>query len=79
MLALNHAASRLLLLPYCFPLRRFGAGKQELRKREPTEVLNYEGSNGAGEGIRTLDPNLGNFDKRLFQASREYANLRFIQ
>ena len=34
---------------------------------------------GAGEEIRTLDPNLGNFDERLFQTFREYAILRFIQ
>ncbi len=57
--ALNYAAKRLLLLPYCFPASIIGAGKQKSRKRCSRKTLIFQRNNGAGEGIRTLDPNLG--------------------
>jgi hypothetical protein len=44
-----------VLLPYCFPESRRNLSK--LASAAQAYVLIEE--NGAGEGIRTLDPNLG--------------------
>ena len=53
------ATKRYQLLPPCFPGREGEAGKQISRRRDPHILLNSYGKTGAGEGIRTLDPNLG--------------------
>ena len=56
------AAKRHQLLPPCLPDEKNRAGKQISRRREPHNMLILFRKTGAGEGIRTLDPNLG---KRL--------------
>jgi hypothetical protein len=38
----------------------------------------FAAKTGAGEGIRTLDPNLGNFDEQLLHAFQGHAMIRFI-
>ena len=45
------------LLPSCFPALE--AGKQKTTPKDPTRQLNSLKKIGAGEGIRTLDPDLG--------------------
>ena len=48
------------LLPLCFPDGERGAGKHISRHSEMHILLILQGTIGAGEGIRTLDPDLGN-------------------
>ncbi len=48
-----------LLLTSCLPEENRLTGKQITRRRALHRVLNLFRKNGAGEGIRTLDPNLG--------------------
>ena len=55
----GHATKRRIVLPPCFPGTARGAGKQLPRLRDPHNIFIFIGENGAGEGIRTLDPNLG--------------------
>ncbi len=55
----NSAAKREYLLPPCFPEMENRAGKQIPHADDPSKLLVLFGKNGAGEGIRTLDPNLG--------------------
>ena len=59
MQTLNHATKRVQLLPPCFPGKENQAGKQILRLRRFSKYIISQGKTGAGEGIRTLDPNLG--------------------
>jgi hypothetical protein len=47
------------VLPPCFPEGFSGAGKQISRARDLRKLFNLFIKTGAGEGIRTLDPNLG--------------------
>jgi hypothetical protein len=54
-----YATKRCQLLPPCFPDGERRAGKQVSRRRDLYILLNLQAKNGAGEGIRTLDPNLG--------------------
>ncbi len=56
----NDATKCCQLLPPCFPDAECGAGKQILRRRALHNLLNLLGKTGAGEAIRTPDPNLGN-------------------
>ena len=55
----GYAMKRRIVLPPCFPGTACGAGKQFSRRRDPLNIFIFTGENGAGEGIRTLDPNLG--------------------
>ena len=52
--------TRWQLLPPCFPDAECGAGKQISRRRDLHNLLSLFRKTGAGEEIRTLDPNLGN-------------------
>ena len=52
-------AKRHQVLPPCFPKGFAGAGKQISRTRDLYKLFNLFSNSGAGEGIRTLDPNLG--------------------
>jgi hypothetical protein len=54
-----HPTKRFQLLTLCFPDTECGAGMQIPHCRDLRSILNLLGKNGAGEGIRTLDPNLG--------------------
>jgi hypothetical protein len=45
--------------PYASPVLELGAGKQELASEGHFKHLISLSKSGAGEGIRTLDPNLG--------------------
>jgi hypothetical protein len=55
--------SRLLFAPVCFPPASPAfaseAGKQKTTPRDRSDSLIYLKKIGAGEGIRTLDPDLG--------------------
>ncbi len=62
------ATKRFQLLPPCLPDGECGAGKQISRHRDLNNLLNLFGKTGAGEGIRTLDPNLGNGSVRRIRA-----------
>ena len=53
------ATKRRQLLPPCFPGKRIRAGKQISLTRDLHKLFSFNGKTGAGEGIRTLDPNLG--------------------
>ena len=53
------ATKRRQLLTPCLPGARVGAGKQISHDRDLHNMLNLFVKIGAGEGIRTLDPNLG--------------------
>ena len=55
----SYATERRFVLPPCFPAKRNRAGKQISRVRDPLNLFSFLGKTGAGEGIRTLDPNLG--------------------
>jgi hypothetical protein len=50
---------RRIVLPPCFPGIVNGAGKQDPRPRDLLNMFIFIKETGAGEGIRTLDPNLG--------------------
>jgi hypothetical protein len=45
--------------PHASPARQAGAGKQKTPRRAFLNPLDFQKKTGAGEGIRTLDPNLG--------------------
>ena len=64
----------------CFPLlpqlSRGGGGEAKNGPEGPFQVPDFPKEFGAGEGIRTLDPNLGNFGLFLRQASPLYENTR---
>ena len=60
----GHATKRRIVLPPCFPGTARGAGKQILRPCDPLNIFIFMEENGAGEGIRTLDPNLGKVSDR---------------
>jgi len=53
------ATLRFLLLPPCSPVSRTWAGKQKTAPKDRYEPLISLIKSGAGEGIRTLDPDLG--------------------
>lgn len=53
------AASRHSLLPPCFPSLRVRGGKQKTTPKDRSDSLIRLKKIGAGEGIRTLDPDLG--------------------
>ena len=55
----NYATKRRFMLPHCFPEVIRQPGKQVERLRDPPNIFNLFEDNGAGEGIRTLDPDLG--------------------
>ena len=55
----NYATNRRFLLPPCFPEVIRQPGKQVERLRDPPNTFNLFEENGAGEAIRTPDPNLG--------------------
>ena len=55
----SYAMKRRIVLPPCFPGTARGAGKQIPRLGVPLNIFIFLEENGAGEGIRTLDPNLG--------------------
>jgi hypothetical protein len=55
----THATKRRFVLPPCFPETGNRAGKQISRARDPLNLFSFMKKTGAGEGIRTLDPNLG--------------------
>jgi hypothetical protein len=44
---------------WCFPVSQTGAGKQKTVVNDRSKPLISLNKFGAGEGIRTLDPNLG--------------------
>ena len=54
-----YATKRRQLLTPCLPVRENEAGKQIFCEGNFRYALNFNGKTGAGEGIRTLDPNLG--------------------
>jgi hypothetical protein len=47
------------LLPPASPRRPTGPGKQKTPRRAPSNCFIFLRKTGAGEAIRTLDPNLG--------------------
>jgi len=54
------ATFRFWLLPPCFPgFRELRMGKQKMAPKDPSKQLICWKKIGAGEGIRTLDPDLG--------------------
>ena len=55
----GHATKRRFVLPPCFPGAARRAGKQIPHPPDPLNIFIFKEENGAGEGIRTLDPNLG--------------------
>jgi hypothetical protein len=55
----NDAFSCFPLLPPASPLAQMMPGKQKTPRRAPANYLIFLRLSGAGEGIRTLDPNLG--------------------
>jgi hypothetical protein len=55
----SHAMKRQIVLPPCFPGAASRAGKQVPRTRDLLNIFIFIEETGAGEGIRTLDPNLG--------------------
>jgi hypothetical protein len=57
----EHARLRFLVLPPCSPALVPTAGKQKRSRRATLNHLKSLREFGAGEGIRTLDPNLGKF------------------
>ena len=56
----RHAGICFLVLPRASPLCDEGPGKQRVPRGTPSKTLKSLLIFGAGEGIRTLDPNLGN-------------------
>ena len=54
----------------CFPGERNRSGKQISRARDTLNLFSFLGKTGAGEGIRTLDPNLGMRTLRPRQTGR---------
>jgi hypothetical protein len=58
--------------PYASPVLELGAGKQELASEGHFKHLISLSKSGAGEGIRTLDPNLGKVELDSFP-SRQWA------
>ena len=60
----GYAMKRRIVLPPCFPGTADGAGKQILRPHDLLNMFIFMEENGAGEGIRTLDPNLGKVSDR---------------
>ena len=46
-------------VPHASPALTCGAGKRQTAPKDRSKSLIYLRKNGAGEGIRTLDPNLG--------------------
>ena len=63
----SYAMKRRIVLPPCFPGTADGAGKQIVRPPDLLNMYIFIEENGAGEGIRTLDPNLGNRPEALFR------------
>ena len=55
----NRARLRILLLPPCFPHANPMPEKQKAPRRALLKQLRSLSQTGAGEEIRTLDPNLG--------------------
>ncbi len=53
------ATSCFLLLPPASPVFVLGPGKQKTAPKDRSNKLISLEKSGAGEGIRTLDPNLG--------------------
>jgi hypothetical protein len=53
---LRHASC---CFPHASPDSETGAGKQKTAPKDRSKLLIYLENSGAGEGIRTLDPNLG--------------------
>ena len=66
---------RCQLLPPCFPDAECGAGKQTSRRRELHKILKLIRKTGAGEEIRTLDPNLGNIQVQLRYEPPYFSNM----
>jgi len=52
--------------PHASPVSQTGAGKQKTAPHDRSKILIYLRKFGAGEGIRTLDPNLGKVVDRSF-------------
>jgi hypothetical protein len=65
----------LCCFPHASPALMFGAGKRKTVPRDCSKPLISSRTFGAGEGIRTLDPNLGNvavaFDRRICELDLE--------
>jgi hypothetical protein len=59
MQTLSHATKSRIVLPPCFPGTARRAEKQIPRPRDLLNLFISMEETGAGEGIRTLDPNLG--------------------
>ena len=51
--------SAIVCLPLAYPESERRQGKQGIPANDLPNYLNFAGIFGAGEGIRTLDPNLG--------------------
>jgi len=68
-----NATKRRFVLPPCFPGTANRAGKQISRPRDLLNMFIFKEENGAGEGIRTLDPNLGKNSGALTEAIQSYA------
>ena len=66
----KHATKRRFVLPPCFPETGDRAGKQISQARGLHNLFSFRRKTGAGEGIRTLDPNLGNVRVSLFRSIR---------
>jgi hypothetical protein len=71
----NHATKRRFVLPPCLPGTADRAGKQISLVCDPLNLFSFMKKTGAGEGIRTLDPNLGKVTKCL---RRRYSRLSNI-
>ncbi len=57
--AARPATTCFLLLPHASPRSHAGPGKQKKAPKDHSKSLISLKKSGAGEGIRTLDPNLG--------------------
>jgi hypothetical protein len=55
----EHARLRFLVLPHASPVSQTGVGKQKTAPQDRHKILIFLIEFGAGEGIRALDPNLG--------------------
>ncbi len=61
--------------PSAFPTIARGPGKQKAALKDRSKPLISLRQSGAGEGIRTLDPNLGKRRQTLLSAATRFAPL----
>ena len=65
--------------PHASPALTSGAGKRQTAPKDRSRSLIFLGKFGAGEGIRTLDPNLGKVPNRLANHLRRIAQAHRVK